>query len=146
LGLTGPVPTRVDGDVKAGLGDLVAHAVEHGWSLRRACRLLEVTHPRVLGWADRLTTGAGLDDRKPGPDQAPHALLDWERDEIIAVYDDWHTIDRSYRKLAHRGSREDRVHAWESTFWRVLRAEGLVLCPARPVSRSPKNPGPTGCS
>jgi putative transposase len=119
LGLTGPVPRRVDGDVKAGL--------------------LEATHPRVLGWADRLHAGVGLADRKPGPDQAAHALLDWERDAIIAVYDAWHSIDRSYRKLAHRGSREDRVHASESTFWRVLTAEGLVLPrPVRePVGRKP---------
>lgn len=127
MGLTGPVPMRVDADVKAGLLDLVAYAVERGWSLRRACSVLEVTHPRVVGWLGRVDAGVGLTDRKPGPEQAVHALLDWERDAIIAVYDDWHTVDRSYRKLAHRGSRQDRVHASESTFWRVLSAEGLVL-------------------
>jgi putative transposase len=55
------------------------------------------------------------------------------------VYDAWHEVDRSYRKLAHRGSREHRVHASESTFWRVLTLEGLVLGrPARgPVARKP---------
>lgn len=139
MGLTGPVPMRVDGDVKAGLLDLVAYAVDAGWSLRRACSLLEVNHPRVLGWLDRLDAGVGLDDRKSGPDQAVHALLDWEREAILAVYDDWHTVDRSYRKLAHRGSREERVHASESTFWRVLTAEGLILPkPIRePVAKKP---------
>ncbi len=139
MGLTGPVPMRVDGDVKAGLLDLVAYAVEEGWSLRRACSLLEVNHPRVLGWLDRLNAGIGLEDRKPGPDQAVHALMDWERAAILAVYDDWHTIDRSYRKLAHRGSREERVHASESTFWRVLTAEGLILPkPTRePIAKKP---------
>jgi hypothetical protein len=59
-GLTGPVPRRVDGDVKAGLLDLVASAVEAGWSLRRACAVLEVNHSRVLGWHARLHAGAGL--------------------------------------------------------------------------------------
>lgn len=140
MGLTGPVPRRVDACVKAGLLDLVAVAVdEGGWSLRRACGVLEITHPRVISWLDRLNAGAGLDDAIPGPAQAPHALLDWERDEIIAIYDTWHGIDRSYRKLAHRGSREERVHASESTFWRVLTAEGLLLPkPARdPVAKKP---------
>jgi hypothetical protein len=138
LGLTGAVP-RVDAEVKAGLLDLVDPAVGAGWSLRRACVLLEVNHVRVLAWRERLAAGVGLDDAAPGPTQAVHALLDRERDEIITVYDDWHEIDRSYRKLAHRGSREDRVHASESTFWRVLAVEGLVLPkPARePAARKP---------
>lgn len=82
----------------------------------------------MVGWLGRVDAGVGLQDRKPGPEQAAvHSLMGWERDAIIAVYDDWHTTDRSYRKLAHRGSREYRVHASESTFWRVLSAEGLVL-------------------
>jgi hypothetical protein len=44
LGLTGPVPARVEGDIKAGLLDLVAHAVEQGWSRRRACEILQLHH------------------------------------------------------------------------------------------------------
>jgi hypothetical protein len=139
LGLTGPVPRRIDANIKAGLLALVDHAVGAGWSLRHACGVLEIGHGRVLGWLGRVESGVGLADGSSGPTQAPHALLDWERDEILAIYDDWHAIDRSYRKLAHRGSREDRVYASESTFWRVLTVEGLVLPgPARePVARKP---------
>lgn len=142
MGLTGPVPRRVDADVKAGLLGLVDDAVEQGWSLRAACRLLEVGHARVVRWRDRQAAGADLADATPGPVQAPHALLDCERDAILAIYDDWHHIDRSYRKLAHRGSREDRVHASQSSFWRVLAAEGLVL--PKPHTREPvtKKPWP----
>ncbi len=48
MGLTaGPVPARVDAEVKAGLLDLVEHAEAHGWSLRRACSVLEVGDDRV---------------------------------------------------------------------------------------------------
>jgi hypothetical protein len=86
----------VDAEVKAGLLDLVDPAVGAGWSLRRACVLLEVNHVRVLAWRERLAAGVGLDDAAPGPTQAVHALLDRERDEIIAVYDDWHEIDRRF--------------------------------------------------
>ncbi|MDQ3456257.1 MAG: hypothetical protein M3513_12535, partial [Actinomycetota bacterium] len=49
-GLTaGPVPPRVDGPVKAGLLKLVDHAVEAGWSARRACSLLGLDPDRVGG-------------------------------------------------------------------------------------------------
>jgi putative transposase len=95
LGLTGPVPRRVEAEAKAGLLALVDDAVGQGWSLRRACRVLEVGHARVVRWRDRQAAGVGLDDLAPGPVQAPHALLAWEREAIVAVYDDWHAIDRS---------------------------------------------------
>ena len=141
--MAGPVPARVDAEVKAGLLDAVEHAVEQGgWSLRRACQLLEVNDVRLARWHDRREQGLPLDDGKPGPEQALHAILPWERDAILEVYDGWAEVDRSYRKLAHRGSRLEAVFASESTFWRVLQAEGLIL-PDR-VSREPvaKKPWP----
>jgi transposase InsO family protein len=57
--------------------------------------------------------------------------LGWERQTIIDVFDEWGEIDRSHRKLAHRGSRLERVFVSESTVFRVLSAENLVL-PAQP--------------
>src|SRR3954447_19813592 len=63
LGLmAGPVPVRVHGEVKAGLLDLVAHAVEHGWSARRACALLGLDHARFHHWVGR---------RGPRPPRGP---------------------------------------------------------------------------
>lgn len=133
MGLTaGPVPARVDAAVKAGLLDLVDHAVEDGWSARRACEVLELNDRRASAWRSRRDAGRPLDDLRPGPDEPLHALLDWERAAILEVFDDWATIDRSHRKLAHRGSRLEKVFVSESTVLRVLRAEDLVL-PARPV-------------
>ena len=52
----------------------------------------------------------------------------------------WGEIDRSHRKLAHRGSRLDLVHVSESTVLRVLTAEGIALPgnPRRdPIPRAP---------
>jgi putative transposase len=137
LGLTaGLVPPRVDAPVKKGLLELVAHAQEHaGWSLRRCAGVLGVEHTRLLRWATR--AGAGrLADAKPGPEIAVHALLDWERATIVTLAEQWGEIDRSHRKLAHRGSRLDLVHVSESTVWRVLVAAGIVL-PAAPA-REPR--------
>jgi transposase-like protein len=137
LGLTaGPVPARVDAHVKAGLLTLAAHAqAEGGWSLRRAAAVLGVEHTRLGRWAVRATTG-DLEDAKPGPEVAVHALLDWERAAIVKLAEEWGEIDRSHRKLAHRGSRLDMVHASESTVLRVLIAEGVHL-PGRPA-REPR--------
>jgi len=137
LGLTaGLVPPRVDAPVKAGLLELVAHAHrEAGWSLRRSAGVLGVEHTRLLRWAARAAEDR-LADAKPGPGTALHALLDWERDAVLTLAEQWGEIDRSHRKLAHRGSRLDLVHVSESTVWRVLVAAGVIL-PAAPA-REPR--------
>jgi putative transposase len=129
LGLSaGPVPPRVDAHVKAGLLELVDHAArEGGWSLRRSAAVLGVDHVRVLRWQARAAAGDSLEDGKPGPDVPLHALLDWERAAIVKLAEEWGEIDRSHRKLAHRGSRLSVVHVSESTVLRVLVAEGIHL-------------------
>jgi transposase InsO family protein len=66
-----------------------------------------------------------------------HGLLDWERAAIVELFDTWGSVDRSHRKLAHRGSRLDLVHVSESTMRRVLAAEGLVL-----AGNPPREPAP----
>ena len=139
MGLTaGPVPNRVDAGIKDGLLALVDHAVTHGWSARRACALLEVNDRRVSDWRARRDTGRGLADAPSGPAEALHGLLDWERAAILTLFDDWAEIDRSHRKLAHRGSRLEQVYVSESSVLRVLQAEDLVL-PAAPP-RDPAGP------
>ena len=143
MGLTaGLVPPRVDGTVKAGLLDLVEHAMTvGGWSLRRAAGTLGIDHVRLLRWQ----TGGGSarrDDANPGPSEAAHALLAWERDAIVKVAEQWGEIDRSHRKLAHRGSRLDVVHVSESTVLRVLEAAGMHLPGAPAREPRPARPWP----
>lgn len=136
--MAGPVPARVDALVKAGLLDLVADAVEHGWSARRACALLELDHARYHHWAARRDDDR-LADRPPGGHPL-HGLLAWERAAIIELFEAWGPIDRSHRKLAHRGSRLDLVHVGDSTVRRILAAEGLVL-PGNPPREPVPRPG-----
>src|SRR5262249_58542750 len=98
LGLTaGPVPPRVDGCVKAGVLELVDHAVEHGWPTRRACSLLGLDDLRAARWAERRADGR-LEDAPPGGNPV-HGLLDWERAAILELFESWGEIDRSQRKL-----------------------------------------------
>jgi putative transposase len=139
LGLTaGPVPPRVDACVKAGLLDLVDHAVAAGWSRRRAAAVLGLDEVRAARWLDRREDGELAD--RPGGGAPVHGLLAWERTAIVALHESWAEVDRSHRKLAHRGSRLGLVHASESSVLRVLAAEGLTLPgnPRRePIPRKP---------
>ena len=139
MGLTaGPVPPRVDASVKAGVLDLIDHAVASGWSARAACGLLGIDDLRAARWADRRAEGR-LDDAAPGGHPL-HGLLDWEREAILALHAEWGEVDRSHRKLAHRGSYLGRVWVSESTVRNVLAAEGLALQgnpPREPIPRKP---------
>lgn len=128
----------MDGFVKAGLLDLLDHAVDHGWSSRSACIMLGLDDLRAARWAERRTEDR-LDDAPPGGHPL-HGIMPCERAAIVALYESWGEIDRSHRKLAHRGSRLDLVHVSESTVRRVLHAEGLVLPgnpPREPIPRTP---------
>ena len=142
MGLTaGPVPPRVDATVKAGLLELAEHAIrEGGFSLRRAAATLGLEHVRLLRWQARAAVGR-LQDARPGPLEAPHALLAHEREAIVKIAADWAEIDRSHRKLAHRGSRLGAFYASESSVLRVLTAEGVHL-PERPPRERGLNPDP----
>jgi hypothetical protein len=63
--------------------DLIAEAVESGWTLRGACRELELGEVRAYRWIERRAAGE-LADRAPGGSPM-HALLDDEVVEIVAL-------------------------------------------------------------
>ncbi len=80
----GPVSSRVEEHVTAGLLDLIEHAVESGWSTRRAAELLGLDHVRCARWAARREVGE-LADRAPGGHPL-HGLLEDERAAIVALF------------------------------------------------------------
>jgi hypothetical protein len=95
----------VDAKVKAGLLALVAHATSvGGWSGRKAAAALGLEHTRLMRWQARAGLGR-LEDAKPGPEVPLHAILGWERKAICTLAEQWGEVDRSHRKLAHRGAR-----------------------------------------
>lgn len=105
--------------MKAGLLDLVDHAVAQGWPHTRACCLLGVSDVRVHRWRARMASGAQLDDQAPGGNPV-HRLLAWEEKAILKLVDEWAEVDHSHRKLAHRGSYTGEVFVSPSTLLRVL--------------------------
>jgi putative transposase len=112
LGLSGQVPPRVDAATKSGLLDLLEQACKQackqGWTVRAACQVLEVNQLRIYRWLGRRAAGELVADRAPGGSPM-HRLLDWEVAEIVRLFDEWGEVDRSHRKLAHRGSYLERV-------------------------------------
>jgi transposase InsO family protein len=139
--LSGPVPARVDGAAKDKLLALIDEVLDAGWSLERACAVLGIDRRRVWRWQARRAAGT-LDDHRPGGNPT-HAVLAWEIEAVLALAEEWGEIDRSHRKLAHRGSYLERVWVAPSTVRRILAAHDVGLPPPPPrPGPSPRRPWP----
>ena len=90
-------------ETKLELVGLIDTAVGAGWSHVRACAVLEIADVRVHRWRARLREHGTLDDRPP-VGAAVHRILPWEEQAILDLIEQWGWVDRSHRKLAHRGS------------------------------------------
>ncbi|MGQ0744972.1 MAG: transposase [Acidimicrobiales bacterium] len=95
---------------------------------------------RAHRWAARRAKGT-LHDASAGGSPV-HGLLAEEIAEIVAIYHEWAEVDRSHRKLAHRGSYLKRVWVSPSSVRRVLAAQGLSLEPAARPARLVRKPFP----
>lgn len=140
MGLSGRVPRRVDAATKAGLLDLVDEALDGGWTTRRACRVLELGEVRTHRWYARRARRR-LGDKSPGG-SAMHGILPEEAAEILALFDEWGELDRSHRKLAHRGSYLGRVWVSPSTVRRVLHLADLHFRPLPRPGKCKRRPFP----
>ncbi len=118
MGLSGRVSSRVDAATKQSLLGLLDEAVEAGWTRREACRGLGLPERRASRWLRR-REGGRLADTTPGGGPL-HAILAEEAEAILAVFEEWGHVDRSHRKLAHRGSYLGRFWCSPSTVRRVL--------------------------
>jgi transposase InsO family protein len=120
---------------------LVDDAVAAGWPHTRACRTLGVSDVRMHRWRHRLDTMGTLEDRAPGGNPT-HRLLGWETDAILQLIEDWGPLDRTHRKLAHRGSYLEMVFVSPSTVLRIAESAAVTLPgePARPARPVPVLP------
>ncbi|MGH9291288.1 MAG: hypothetical protein ACRDZ6_00725 [Acidimicrobiales bacterium] len=129
----------MDAATRAVLLGLIDDATASGWSNASACRELELAEVRAYRWMGRRAAGE-LEDHPSGV-HPMHGLLDDEVQAIIALYHDWGDIDRSHRKLAHRGSYTNTVFVGPSSVRRVLAVHGLVLHPPKRPGTSVRNDG-----
>jgi putative transposase len=140
LGLSGPIPARVNGAAKTGLLELIDGATARGWSMARACAVLQLDRVRAWRWLARRSEGT-LDDRQPGGHPI-HGLLAEEEDMIVWLFNEWGPVDLSHRKLAHRGSYLNKVWVSPSTVDRVLARHGLSLRGGQRPAKTEKKPWP----
>ena len=111
-----------------------------GFTHRRACRVLDLAESRAWRW--RIRRGHDRLADNPAGGHPVHGLLPGEVNAVVAIFEEWGEVDRSHRKLAHRGSYLKRVWVSPSTVKRVLAAQGLHLRGARRVGTSARRPFP----
>ena len=128
-------------ETKLELLGLVDQAVADGWAHTRACGLLGIADVRVHRWRRRLELAGTLEDRTPGGNPV-HRILDWEERAILELIEQWGPVDRSHRKLAHRGSYTGQVFVSPSTVLRVAEKHRIRLLgePPRPRPSLPAMP------
>jgi transposase InsO family protein len=102
--------------------EMVISCKAKGIDRKRTCELLQIDERRVRDWFNR----AKLEDAKPGPRHAPHALLDKERQAIVAAAKDEAYVDDSHRVLTAKTVDEGLLAVSASTVYRVMREEGLT--------------------
>ena len=125
-------------ETKLELLGLIDQAVADGWAHARACRVLDLADVRAHRWRARLRQTGRLDDGRPGGG-AVHGILDWEEQAILELIEQWGWVDRSHRKLAHRGSYTGQVFVSPSTVLRVALKHRVVL-PGEPIRARPVVP------
>jgi transposase InsO family protein len=128
----------VSAETKLELLGLIDQAVADGWAHAGACRVLDLADVRAHRWRQRLRETGTLEDRDPGGG-AVHGLLAWEEQAILDLIETWGWVDRSHRKLAHRGSYTGVVFVSPSTVLRVALKNQVVL-PGEPVRPRPVLP------
>jgi putative transposase len=128
----------VSAGAKLELLGLIDQAVADGWAHARACRILQIQDVRAHRWRARLRETGSLKDGDPGGG-AVHGILEWEEQAILELIETWGFVDRSHRKIAHRGSYTGQVFVSPSTVLRVALKHQVVL-PGEPVRARPVMP------
>jgi putative transposase len=123
---------------------LIDEATAGGWSIVRACAVLQLADVRVHRWRARLAETGALEDLPPGGNPV-HRILDWEEQAILDLIEQWGEVDRSHRKLAHRGSYIGTVFVAPSTLLRVALKHQVTLPGERFRPRPPKPAFPEIC-
>jgi transposase InsO family protein len=100
--------------------------------------VLELSHVRAHRWRAKLRETGTLEDRAP-VGAAVHRILAWEEQAILELIEQWGWVDRSHRKLAHRGSYTGAVFVSPSTLLRVALKHQLEL-PGEPLRPRPARP------
>jgi transposase InsO family protein len=109
-------------EIKKDIMDMIKDSETSGVKRNRVCELLQIEERRVRRWFTRSL----LEDRKPGPVRAPHALLEKEREAIVVLAKDEQYVDDPHRVLTAKGIDSGQIAVSSSSVYRVMRSEGLT--------------------
>lgn len=102
--------------------ELIEEAVESGARLFKACEVLEISTATFYRWKK----GDGIDKRRGAPKRAVRKLTEEERQKIIDVACEERFKDATPYKIVAILLDEGIYLASASTFYRILREEGLI--------------------
>lgn len=125
--------------MKKEIRDIIDTNVRNGLTKRRVCSLLQIDEERVRRWGKR---GDRLEDISPGPTTAPHALLDVEKEAILAFALEDEFVDDSHRVLAAKGADLGRFNASASSVYKVMHRNNLTADRAGKQHKSGKSIAP----
>jgi putative transposase len=109
--------------MKTAIISVIDEAVINGIPQCRACELIQIDVRRVQRWHVR---GGRLDDIAPGPLHAPHALLEYEREAILAMALDEKYVDDSHRILTAKAADKGLFFVSASTTYKIMRQKNLT--------------------
>ena len=118
-------------------------AMSEGASLAGACEVVGLSTRTVQRWRQE----GGGDDRRRGPTSAPHNKLGEEEDAaVVEIANSPDFAELSPKQIVPRLADRGRYIASESTFYRRLRAQGLLKhrSRARPRTHRPRALTATG--
>lgn len=102
--------------------DTINESEARGATRKKICEVLQIKERRVRGWYSQLS----LEDKKPGPKHAPHALLEEEKAAIISLAHEEDYADDSHRILTAKGIDSGKIAVSSSSVYKVMREAGLT--------------------
>lgn len=124
----------IDPQIKEEILMLVEQAQKKDIPVYRTCLWLGIDRRRVVAWRQKKEKGIGLQNGKPGPKKALHALLCEEEKELLLMAKADEYADLPHRALAIKGGEMSRFFLSFSSVYRVLRRANLMG--PRPGARS----------
>lgn len=114
---------------------LIDEAVRAGARVERCCEVVGIDEKTRKRWR-RDDTG----DKRRGPTEVPHALTDEERRRVVETANSAEFRDMSPKQIVPNLADRGVYIASESTFYRVLRAQGLLAHRQRAKPPTRKRP------
>ena len=101
------------------VGMIAAVRVPGKLSVECCCLAARLDYRRYQRWQQRFRATGRYGGEKPGPQRAPHALLESEKQAVSALYGDERFTDMSIRQVAVAASEQGIVEASPASFQRI---------------------------